>query len=120
MMIMKRIHLILILVFSAAVLGGCSEDEEDIELTNVALYELRLTNGTAADVEVFFLSNRPNEEFENKGILEPGQELVISNLVVRETYVVAAADPGGTQQEFFYEQTLNRSSPTNVSLTITR
>lgn len=122
MKIMKRIQFFLIMIFSAMIIGSCSDDTDDVEINlgNGALYELTLINGTDADVEVFFLGSGRDAEFERKGLLEAGQELVISNLVVRENYIVAAADPGSSLQNYFYEQTLNRTSPTDVTLTITR
>lgn len=118
---MKRIQLFLILIFSGAVLWSCSDDGNDVDIdAGGALYELTLINGTDSEVQVFFLINEVDAEFESRGFLEAGKELVISNLVVGETYLVGAAYPGGTLQEFFYEQTLNRTSPTDVTLTVTR
>lgn len=119
---MKKIQFFLVCIIFGAVSISCSEDVDDLDVdpANGALYELTLINGTDSDVEIFFLGNEVGAEFERKGLLEAGQEMVISNLVVRETYVVRAADPGSTLQEFFYEQTLNRTSPTDVTLTITR
>lgn len=112
----------MILIFSATVIFSCSNDEDDVDIDfgNGTVYELTLINGTESDVQVFFLTSGVGAEFERKGILEAGQELVISNLVVNKTYVVGAADPGGSLQEFFYERTLNRTNPTDVTLTIIR
>lgn len=110
----------MVLTLTAVSFWSCSDDEDDIEVANGALYKLTLINGTDSEIEVFFLGNEQNAEFESKGLLGSGEELVISNLVVRQTYVIGAADPGGSTQEYFYEQTLNRTSPTDISLTINR
>lgn len=73
MMIMKRIQLFMILIFSGAVLWSCSDDADDVDIdANRALYELTLINGTDSEVEVFFLINEVDAEFGSKGFLEPG------------------------------------------------
>ncbi len=108
-----------LLLLPLLLLTGCSKDNDD-ELENVdaATFELTLVNNTANTVTIFLKDSQPNAGFAQRGTIAPGAEMVLPDLYVRQAYVIRASQQGNSAEDFFYEQTVIRESPTALVLTI--
>lgn len=107
------------LIFPLLLLTGCSKDLDDEELiVDAATFELTLLNNSGNSISVFLKDFQPNAGFVEKGTLAPGEELVIPDLYVRQTYIVRASQLGNSAEDYFYQQSVLRQSPTDLTLTI--
>lgn len=115
---MKKIMIILVLLMGATVFTGCHKDSDD-ELDFVpgnAYYDLILENDTDGEIEIY-LQGLSSEDFERKGLLGPGEEMIIQ-LTVEFTYVVRATPAGASPADYFFQESVTRSSPTDMTLVI--
>lgn len=116
---MNTIIKVFVLIFSVMMLWSCSSDYDDEIITaEAATFDLILENNTGEEVEIFFKGSAPNEGFDRLGIINDNNRFVISDLSVRQTYVVRASFIGNNVEGFFYEQTINQTDPTDVTLVI--
>lgn len=108
-----------VLIFSVVMLWSCSTDNDDEAISaEAATFDLILENNTGEEIEIFFKGSDPNEGFDRLGIINPDNNFVISDVSVRQTYVVRASFIGDNVDGFFYEQTINQTDPTDVTLVI--
>lgn len=108
-----------VLLFSVLMLWSCSTDNDDEEISaEAATFDLILENNTGEEIEIFFKGSDPNAGFDRLGIIIPDNNFVISDVSVRQTYVVRASFVGDQVEGYFYEETINQTSPTDLTLTI--
>ncbi|MCM4158548.1 hypothetical protein FHG64_13255 [Antarcticibacterium flavum] len=115
---MKKKMLILVLLMGAILFTGChknSDDELDF-IPGDANYDLTLENDTEEEIEIY-LQGFTSEDFERKGLLAPGEEMVIQ-LTVEYTYVVRAVNVGESQENYFFQESITRLSPADLTLMI--
>ncbi len=116
---MKTIIRFAVVIFSVAMLWSCGTDNDDQQTSGeAATFELFLENGTDEEIEIFFQGSETDAEFESRGIIDAGAHHIISNVSVRQTYVVRASFVGDGVEGYFYEQTINQTSPTDLILVI--
>lgn len=116
---MKSKFLLLKVFFMLSVFLSCGTDNDDEGITPVAAtFDLILENNSGEEVEIFLKGRTSNEEFERHGVVYPDDNFIISELSVRQTYVVRASFLGDNAEGYFYEQTIEQTSPTDVTLTI--
>lgn len=116
---MKKIMIILVTIFSMNLVGSCSTDQDDEVITpEAAIFDLILDNNTGEEIEIFFKGSNPDNGFERLGSIGPDKRFVISDLIVHQTYVLRASFMGDSAEGYFYEQTINQTSPTDITLVI--
>lgn len=102
-----------------SVFFSCGTDMDDEDITpEAATFDLTLENNTGEEIEMFLKGRTSNEEFERFGVVYPDDNFTFSELSVRQTYVVRASFLGDNVEGFFYEQTINQTSPTDLTLVI--
>lgn len=113
----KKFMMFLILFSAIGIFTGCSGDDDSGEPVEAGVYNLTLQNNTDNEVIVFLKDAELTAGFEERGTIAAGGEIVLEELVVRQSYVVRASltqDPS----EFFYEETVFQATPTDVTLQI--
>lgn len=108
----------MVLVLGTVLFTGCHKDTDDDPafVAGDATYELTLENNTNTEIEIF-LQGLSSEDFERRGLLAPGEEMKIE-LTVEFTYVVRANYPGSGLEDYFFQESITRSSPTDFFLEI--
>lgn len=116
---MKTIIKFSVLIFSVVLLWSCSTDNDDEAISGeAATFDLIHENNTGAEIEIFLKDSDPNAGFDRMGIVNPENNFVVSDLSVRQTYVVRASFLGNFAEGYFYEQTINQTSPIDLILVI--
>lgn len=117
---MRRIYLIFGMIFTLITVQGCSKDYDDvgIEDPEAALFILTVENQTGEEVEIYLKGEEGNNQFQNKGIISPGENMEVPNLGVRQTYVVRGVAPGESVEDYFFEEMFLRTSPTDITVEI--
>lgn len=115
---MKKIMMFMVLVLGVLVFTGCHKDTDDDPdfVAGDAQYDLTLENNTETEIEIF-LQGLATEDFERKGMLAPGEEMIFE-LTVEFTYVVRATYPGTSLEEYFFQESITRASATDFLLVI--
>lgn len=108
----------MLLILGATLFIGCHKDTDDeVDLVpGEATYELTLENNTDTEIEIYF-QGLSGEDFERRGLLAPGEEMKIE-LTVEFTYVVRANYPGSSLEDYFFQESITRSSATDMLLLI--
>lgn len=99
-------------------LTGChtsSDDGQDL-VPGDAHYDLTLRNNTEENIEIY-LQGLAGEDFDRRGLLSPDEEMVIQ-LTVEATYVVRATAPGAALEDYFFQESITRLSPSDYLLVI--
>lgn len=115
---MKKKMMFMMLVLCAAMFTGCHKDANDnVDFVPGNInYDLILENDTEEEIEIY-LQGLASEDFERRGLLGPGEEMIIQ-LTVEFTYVVRATTPGAPLDDYFFQESVTRTSPTDVTLII--
>lgn len=115
---MKKIMMFMVLVLGVTMFTGChkdADDEGDLVPGN-AYYDLILENDTDEEIEIY-LQGLTSEDFERRGLVGPGEEMIIQ-LTVEFTYVIRATAPGAPLDDYFFQESVTRTSPTDMTLVI--
>lgn len=116
---MKAMVKLSVLLFSIFIFMSCSTDQDDEDITpEIVTFDLILENNTGEEIEIFFKGSNSDAGFDRLRIIDPDDNYTITDLSVRQTYVVRASFLGDNVNGFFYEQTINQTSPTDVTLVI--
>lgn len=108
---------LLILIVGIISCSTNNDDEVDTPSTAVT-YNLTLQNNTGSRIFIYLKGSQPEEGFIEKGPMARGEEMVLSGLGVRQTYVVRASFNGEDPEDYFYQQSVFRVSPTDLTLPI--
>lgn len=101
------------------IIAGCSTDNFIYPPPEAAYFNLFIENNTQNKISIYLQASHNNSQgFEHMGNLAVGEELEITELGVRQTYIVRAAVSDSPPQNYFYQQLILRDSPTDVFLTI--
>lgn len=115
---MKKIMMFMVLLLGAVMFTGChkeADDEIDFVPGN-AYYDLTLENDTDQEIEIY-LQGLTGEDFERRGLLGQGEEMIIQ-LTVEFNYEVRATYVGASPEDYFFQESVTRSSPTDITLVI--
>lgn len=115
---MKRILKLILVLSGIFIFIGChtSNDDEPDFVPGDVHYDLTLRNNTDENIEIY-LQGLAGEDFDRRGLLAPDEEMIIQ-LTVESTYVVRATAPGTALEDYFFQETITRHSPSDFLLVI--
>lgn len=114
---MKRILKLSIVLAGILIFLGChSNDNEPDVVPGDVHYDLILENNTEEEIEIY-IKGLAGEDFDRRGLLGAGEEMEFQ-FVIELTYVIRATYPGDALEDYFYEESISRSSPIDMVLSI--